>query len=367
MKSMSMSSIALLTLAAVWGSVGCGQSGAENDVFEYGSYSLSSDEGGFSSANDVNAFADEESLESFQEVDENEVSPADWTLNPSSEIAEGTPVRRYYIRVAWGHLYPRPDSTTVTDFSGEISSNIGAIKILRTLRFEGQDSLLPRTDAKAVGFISHTRPHNDGLLLTVIAPETNAAGNPATLTINAGPAQKTYQLSDFANGMVDISDVDSQGNQLLVSGSVAPAEGCGRGFIAGRWQRMNDRGGIFSGRWMQVDGQPHGRLAGIWGRSSDGGRVFYGVYINAQEQLGGILRGTYEPLTSSSELDSSAPVGGNGGLFKGEWVSNSGEHKGKIRGAYVVGEPGKGHFQAGWAERGCDEAKNEATPMSAGE
>jgi hypothetical protein len=327
----------------------------EGEAFEYSSYSLSSDEGGFDSADDLADFVNDETQESFEETNETEIAADDSSLNPTPDSTPTPLVKRYYIRVAWGHLYPNPEASVPTNFSGEISSNVATIKVLRTLRFENHDGLLPRTSPKSVTFNSHTLPHNDGLLLTILAPESTTSGQAATITIDAGPAERTYQLSDFDNGLVDITTVDSLGNQLLVSGTVAPSEGCSRGFIAGLWKRVNNRGGIFSGRWMQVDGEPHGRMAGIWGLKANGDRAFYGVYVNAEGQLGGILRGTYEPVASSSNTDSSTLAGGKAGSFKGEWVSKSGEHKGKLRGAYVVGDPGQGHFQGGWAERGCEE------------
>lgn len=251
----------------------------------------------------------------------------------------------YGVRVVWGQLRGDRSVEDATEWSGDISTNTGAIKLHHTIRFEGRDHVVrPRESRQTVGFVSHTRPHHDGLAFKVFDVASDLAQAPQ-LDINLGPISLSYALDEL-DGLTDMQVVDELGNRVLVQAvrldRPEPEYDCNHGFLSGRWRRVNARGGVFGARVLEAEGEGHGFIFGRWGVREDGDRVFVGKYVGPNGAFRGRLAGTY------------SPDGEEGGTFEGRWVNREGERRGVLSGGYRLGErAGQGFLRGRWANEAC--------------
>jgi hypothetical protein len=167
------------------------------------------------------------------------------------------------------------------------------------------------------------------------------------LDTGEGNSQDNSQDGDNPSDPGNPSDQNDGDNSFDLED---PLEDCHKGVLSGVWKRINSRGGVFAGRWIDEDGLPTGRLAGIWGLRSDGERVFYGVYSNANGRFLGLLKGKYKPLdlqNDSSRL---------GCVFAGHWESQEGELSGILKGSAgpgAAGDDDTGVFRGVYASADC--------------
>ena len=150
---------------------------------------LELDDGGLDMSTELRAFGD-------LAVDETpELSGAD--VNDTTAIeAQAEGMDRYRVLLLWGAL-PRGNDddaaavpTEVLDWSGSVSVSAGAVRVSRTLKFDGHDGLEPREDPRVVSFRSHTLPHVDGLALEIMAPP-DATISFSTVTLDASVAPRS--------------------------------------------------------------------------------------------------------------------------------------------------------------------------------
>src|SRR5262249_46782701 len=100
------------------------------------------------------------------------VEPSDMT----TEAAAVAGAKAYRVVLLWGHLPAPRDATNDDatpareDWTGSITVDAGAIGMKRTIAFDVNDHVDPRTDAKSIAFTSHTLPYVDGMLLRVVLP-----------------------------------------------------------------------------------------------------------------------------------------------------------------------------------------------------
>jgi hypothetical protein len=145
--------------------------------------------------------------------------------------APGT--RQVTILIAWGALQPQPEIAESVDWTGSISVENAALRVVRIVRkdpFEGQDVvLLPRTDIRQVAFQSHIRRGSDGLLVQVIeAPALNPGNGLVTLSFNTAPFSDSLVIEpgmllaqvrpvDDAGHVVAYTVLTGNGNEPSVS------------------------------------------------------------------------------------------------------------------------------------------------------
>lgn len=240
--------------------------------------------------------------------------------------------------VLWGQMPADPTTTTARDWTGRISVNRGAIVVRRTIRFEGVDRLMPRSDRRAVDFRSVTRPHADGIVLTIIDP-TPTAAEPLVLTYAAdGGASHDLPISALVDG-IESRVVDADGNRVTAEATPRPVDLCNHGRLRGRWHKVAEHRGVFLGGVSDALGNPIGHMRGIYGQRLNGDKVFFGKYIDRDGRFKGIFRGTYDA-----------------GHFEGRWLNRGGEF-GALGGEYRETVPGPrigGHFLGRWTELSCD-------------
>lgn len=240
--------------------------------------------------------------------------------------------------VLWGQFPGDFQMEQARNWSGVLHVNRGAMLVRTTLAFEGPtDNLLPRPDPQTVAFSSATRPHHDGLRLTIIDPEP----------LSPEPLQLTYATSDgpvVSLPMVALVDgpihhvVDGLDNRVVAMAVPQPLDLCAQGMLGGHWRELAPGRGKFRGPVVDPLGEPIGHVRGIYGVRSDGDQVFFGKYINRDGHFMGIFAGRYADER-----------------FEGRWLQRAGDvgvMGGQFRDA-IPGPESGGHFLGHWAETSC--------------
>ena len=295
--------------------------------------------GGFKPTDEVAGFGDPEILSEFAE-DQDVVD----LLSTDPQIAadiEDSLVGVYFLRITWGRLEWDTTATTITDWSGTVQIDKGALVLLRKIRFEPGDYIhRPRPDRRTLEWTSYTGPHFDGICVAIVVPPGDTASTEGTLTFSSTPFSRTFSFSQLDSINV-VYPVDQEGNEIAFVGHKKQLVPCGNGFLEGRWMKTARNQGVFKGKWINRDGSLAGHLKGLWGVRSNGDKVLFGKYISHNGTFKGLLQGSWG--YSDNE---------EGGWFAGEWCGQNGQAKGVLKGHFRVGgEKGrKGHFQGQWRQ-----------------
>lgn len=269
---------------------------------------LTDEFGGYSSANEQPAFGDEEmsDMDVYMSADDPMITNHDVD---SIRILPNVGV--YAVQLLWGHLEHDSTETQITDWSGSISVDLGAIIALRLIRFEQADYIVrPRTSRQVIDFVSHTDVDFDGILVYVYDPNPLEHDSENVLTITTGPYTNSFAMHE----LVDIETITDVGNnQFSINAFKLEHIECGEGFLEGKWVRpASDRGkGTFVGRWFSQDGLLLGHVHGHFGTRDDNAQVMFGKWISAAGLFRGFLRGEW---TSGTEED---PADTENGSFAG--------------------------------------------------
>ena len=331
-----------LTLIALFAAVGCQPeqpdgviatpTGAEDSVEHFSAEQFNLEADGAESVDD----ADEEALAAVlgEDFPEEADEPTDEAEAPPGDRADV-----YLVRLVWGQLRGDLSVQEITDWTGGVRAQGAAVQVLRTLRFDGRDHIVrPRPGPSALGFVSRTRPHHDGLLLRVVAPR----GGEGDLTVRLGEHQRTWRLADLTE-LTELHAVEH--NHVLVQAMQVrpePEQACAEGFLAGRWRKTRENGGKFAGRWVEADGRGKGFLFGVYGTRANGDRVFVGKYVGPRGGFRGRIAGTWTPAEDGQ------------GEFRGRWINRAGEAGGVLGGGYRVGEgAGRGFLRGRWMSGAC--------------
>jgi len=304
----------------------------------YGAFALEAQDGGFNedSAEAVEDFFMEPEADELDELEE--FTADDEAEAEALEGPEGQNAVR--LLLAWGQFPVNWDLQEVTKWDGFIYGQGAKVFVRRALRYEEHDYYAPCQGHQCVMVYSHTVPHHDGLLLTVV-PEPGAE-NPRVIISFAGLYKRVIPVAVIP-AVSEVTKVDNLNNKVVLMGAKAAAP-CEVGLLHGYWKRMNPKGGIFGGKWLAHDGTPMGKLAGLWGRRNDGTRVLFGLYMSNSGEFKGVLKGTYKPYPEALDKE--------GGVFKAFWQDADKEIRGVLRGHYTIAPAGgKGAFIGRWAAR----------------
>jgi hypothetical protein len=332
---MSIRTRAFLSAAVLAAASGAACTQAPDDADEIAS-ALEEDNGGLDLEDEAPMFglADE-----FAAAEIDEGAPvADAVAEDATTVAmlEAPDALVANVVLLWGQM-PLDLEAAPRDWSGTLSLNRGALIVRRTIRFEPEtDRVLPRTDPAVLDFTSITRPHNDGLLLTVVDPDP--AAGPLVLTYDGGDTG-THEVvvADLLEGP-QVRDVGDGGDRIVAIALRRDADPCDHGFGRGRWHALRDHLGRLIGRIVDAAGEPIGHIRGVWGRRGDGQQVFFGKYIDTDGRFRGIFAGHYRD-----------------GEMVGRWMTRFGEF-GRLHGMYRESLPGPrigGQFVLRWAETSC--------------
>ncbi len=242
----------------------------------------------------------------------------------------------------WGQRELDPTlAETPTAWVGSIHSDRAALRVLRTIRFERneaqRDHLVRDEDRQSVSFETITTTHHDGLLVRVVMPR-DVATLGGELVFETEHFTKAIPLRAIVAGEQLTFAADDLGNGLLVA-SALPNR-CPHGLVRMHWERKNERGGVFGGKFYGAEGEIRGTVVGLWGKVGDK-RRFKGVYRDETGAFKGTVRGAWAPLP--------AGAGHDGGTFRGVWSTADGEVRGVVGGLFRVGdERGEGAAHGFW-------------------
>ena len=334
----------LLLSAALAGALAaCGSAGEptdEGDEADEIAAALERENGGFTMEDEAPVFGDEDAFAAAElEAETDYDDPMD--RDPAVVADLGAPAAAvYHAAILWGQMPADVESDVAVDWSGTLSINRGGLIIRRVVAFEDQtDAVEARTDRRTIALRSVTRPHADGLRLTIVDPAPESA-DPLVLTYTADAgAAYSVEVAALLDGPQS-HEVDDLGNRLVAVAMREAADVCQNGFLRGRWHRVRDGRGRFLGIVSGADGEPVGHLRGVYGRRRTGDEVFFGKFIDRTGRFRGLLAGTYGE-----------------GHFAGRWIDRGDPDRGVLAGEYRENERAAGvggHFLGRWAETACN-------------
>ena len=141
-----------------------------------------------------------------------------------------------------GEMVAAPSIAPV-DWDGYFHATAGTVRVLRTVRFERDDHVLPPTDRATVGWDSTTTVNWDGLILILRFPKGEPGPN---VTLHTDPASFEWTARELA-GLHVRERVDRAGHEIEVFGVVLrprpPPPDVARFGIQLRWGNLSSRDG----------------------------------------------------------------------------------------------------------------------------
>lgn len=313
----------------------CVSSDEQDEVAEI-QQALELDNGGLDTSAEDPAFGDS-AVAATPELVSMFADPTD--LTTETMLASGA--AKYHVVLTWGHLPKAHDESDSdvdpqpVDWTGDIRVDAGAIGLLRTLKFDAHDGVLPRQNAQQIDFVSHTRPAVDGLLVQIAIPPNGAR----VLHVETAALTTDIDLEKIAQdggALVPLGD----GRNGLAAMGYADVPGCARGFLFGRWVKLQGEVGKLRGRVVAGNGDPLGHVKGIWGHAPKKDKnLFFGKYIDHEGDFRGLFGGSY-----------------GAGAFHGRWGTVAPANEGTLEGRYSDGfdlGDGRGFYVGRWSEK-CD-------------
>ncbi len=206
---------------------------SENSASSDESDSIAAQFGGYEPTDEAPAFGDpmiaEEMVGDEEYVDAVAASPA------LDSIENTDTYDVYALRMVWGSLEYDSTIAEVTDWTGSLEVDDGAIVIRKLIRFEpGQDYILERVDRKLVEWVSFTTVHHDGVLAYVYDPPVNTDTTaseiaPKTITFSTAPFSITLTMDELA-ALDTIIYLDDSTNAVALRACRVKPMACPRGF-----------------------------------------------------------------------------------------------------------------------------------------
>jgi hypothetical protein len=342
-----------IALLAMWALSGCENSAGTDAANDLSSRPQTTDlddpYGGFNTADESPAFGDAAFAADFG---------AETDVAIDDDVDTTRTDRRHprrFLMITWGNL--RADSLIDfgTDWTGGLCAENAVVVVRRLIRFDPLDHLLPRTSRQCVEWVSHTRPHFDGILVELLpqrcdslteATSDQPCHRPISVTFKTAPLTVTIHEADLAN-LHRVVTVDEAGNAVAFNSvAVMPGE-CANGFLAGQWKPVDDErfDGRFRGKWISENGEHMGYLRGIYGVNRRGDSVFFGKWIEENGRFRGLLKGRYGAYPANSDRRAD-------GWFEGLWFARDLRVGGALGGAWATGDDAEGGFFRGrWVAR----------------
>ncbi len=332
MKSIKRILAIMVPVALMLVVVGCSGDSTTSAPAEEPELNLTDEFGGYKATDESPAFGDADIVALGEDESANDPMANSAEVEQIRQLAE---VDVYSVELLWGKLEFDSNETVVTDWSGKLSVERGAIVAVRLIKFEGGDFLIrPRTSRTELAFQSFTLPAYDGILVYVYDPEPSTFDSENTLTFDTEPYSQTYSMSELAD-LQEIVDVGN--NQVSVTAMKLDRLECGEGYLEGRWIRQGRDGkrGNFYGRWIGADGRSAGHIRGHFGER-DGEQVFFGKWISLGGQFRGLLKGTWG--YGNDEMPDADYLG----WFRGIYADAGGAELGELQGGWVARNPAVG-------------------------
>jgi hypothetical protein len=258
------------------------------------------------------------------------------------EIASIAPERApvYHVMALWGRIRPNANAWARLRWDPALRVAEGdAVRVRRSIFFEPGDVVHPQEVRHVVEMSSTTGPHVDGVIAQVALPRPILEATPtsiapvpqAFLAFESEPFSVTIPAGEL-DELSFTEIIDDVGNGVMLTAIRRTASPCAVGFMAGRWARTSNTGGVFGGVWQQANGRREGYVVGRWGVTATGEQRFRGKVVN--------LAGDFLAYMVGSYAD---------GEYKGELHGRGGALLGYVRGRYA-GADGHGVFQGVWRQ-----------------
>ncbi|HEX5133328.1 MAG TPA: hypothetical protein VFX92_12700 [Candidatus Krumholzibacteria bacterium] len=351
MKTRTFLNLLSISLLAAWVLTGCDNAADTDTANDLASRTQTVDlddpYGGFNTADEKPYFGDAMLADEY-------AAGSDVAVDDDVDTTRTDPRRaRRFLMITWGNL--RADSLIdfSTDWSGGLCADNAVVVVKRLIRFDPLDHLLPRTSRECVEWVSHTRPHFDGILVELLPPRCDSlatpdapCARPLSVTFKTGPLTVTIDENELKD-LHRVVTVDDAGNAVAFNTIMRMPGDCPSGFLAGRWLPVeSDRiDGRFRGQWVSESGLHMGYLHGIYGLNRRGDPVFFGKWIDENGRFEGLLKGRYGLLPASSTSRAE-------GWFDGMWFSRELAVRGGLAGAWGTGDGDEaGYFRGRWIAR----------------
>jgi hypothetical protein len=350
--------IALFLVGAMFAAAGCGDAdtpSAPNDDLDTRKQAanLNDPYGGYNFGDEAPGFGDPGLLSEFgDDAEYSDPFSNDPTIVTRERDREGRLRPRLFLAVAWGNLHRDSTITHVTDWTGSLAVEPGAVLLERVIRFEDRDYILPRTERGLLEWVSHTSDGFDGVLVRIVpCPSTTAdvqaeidSAN-TIITFATGPFTAKFTLADLP-GLHRIVTLED-GNAVAFDAVFVPPFSCPRGFLGGAWRHHPDReGGKFFGKYTSETGAHLGFVRGFYGVNQEGEKVFFGKWIGLSGEFRGILRGTWGHFREDE-----------GGYFAGGWIGRDRRVHGDLKGEWRRNDERRAGFFRGVWTMDCADAR----------
>lgn len=336
----------IFSIAAAMGWVGCSGDKTPNSPGpqpQESAINLEDEFGGYGASNELPGFGDA-SLQADADLEVDAQDPiAD---DPVVRELRADRVTTYAWTILWGELGTglgdgEGNSNDVTDWSGSITADNGAVVLLRTIDFEQNDHIVPRADRESLQWVSTTGEGHDGIRVLIYDNPADNSEPVDSVTFSTDQYSRTFAIDELADLELKVEVEGGEIHFLSTEVSlVAPI----RGFVNGRWNWVpGESMGHFAGVWIGPHGRPSGWVRGHYGENLAGEEVFFGKYIDWDGNFKGLLRGHVE--VDRGELNAGA------GRFVGVWSNANRDLEGSLHGHWSVTH-NRGFFDGRWCA-GC--------------
>ncbi len=302
--------------------------------------------GGLTPTSETPAFGDTELSAMVAGMDADD--PMDSTSDVDS-LRNMANVNVYSVKFRWGHLQYDSTETAITDWSGTLTLDRGAIIAVRTVGFEEGDHIVrPRESRTVLQWVSRTKQAADGIIVLVYDPNPQAYQTPNTLTFATTPYTHAFAMSDL-DSLDELVNVGA--NQVAITSLKLNHFPCSQGYLDGHWMRseQNRDTGVFKGLWVSGNGLVFGHYKGRFGVRSDGSRVMYGKWISAGPPDDDVAAGSFKGLLKGTwGYDANVdPILLNHGWFHGDIYDRTMNIIGQYNGTWVAAAPSAGGVDPG--------------------
>lgn len=306
----------LLTLSLLFWILGCSGSATDPDQGT-DAFNLNDQFGSFTDSDEELAF-DNPRLLALAEYDETYNDPMPGMAEIDSLMADDES-GFYHLRIVWGRLCFDTTVTKATDWSGSLTVNRGAEIVRRVIRFESNhDYILPRNDRRLIEWVSKTTVHNDGIAVDIVI-EKNRPLLDTTTVIDIASENDTMDVIvvDTAYPILDPVQIVFETGPYRSTFTLTEISALDTVI------HLDDFNSVaLHGLKLDCRPCPRGFLSGAWGLDEEGRGVFRGLWISRSGQVTGFLKGYYGKNTDGANV------------FKGKWITSTGGFGGLLTGTY---------------------------------
>jgi hypothetical protein len=221
-----------------------------------------------------------------------------------------------YLLVTWGNLEGDSTIDFPTDWSGSLCVENGIVRPVRTVRFEyPQDYLTRPASRNCVQWVSHTKPDFDGILFALHRVPCDSLATPDSLCAN--PISVT-----FTTGPLTVTFTQAELRNLH------------------RVVKVDDAGNAvaFNSIVLEPHACPNGFLAGQWKHVED--KRYDGIFRGEWTSENGLHKGFLRGVFGQNRM--------NENVFFAKWITEDGSFHGLMKGTYGRNPQASATTPDGW-------------------